>query len=158
MDTELNGPFPAGAGRIDFYEAPDSAWDAATSRPTGFPSDLARFLARNPYVKVVRSGAVRLGRFSAQQIDVVAGNKTDRMAFDAGYCGETLSPSPCIPISADKGEEGFVSLALDAGAQTRLIDLKTSAGRVIIEVPGIGPITARSGVGRILRTLQIGAQ
>lgn len=156
IDNEVRSYFPDD-GFIDFQAATPTAWDSRSGRIVPFPRDLVRFIARSPYVRVLRIRTVRLAGVTARQIDVVA-RQGDPRARRRGLCGEVaVRDEPCLPITADDAAgEGYVSLSLEPGEPNRLTDLRTRSGRLIIHITQFDRFTQLSGAERILGTLRIG--
>jgi len=47
-----------------------------------------------------------------------------------------MSKAPCVPVTADPNEEGYVSWALEpaAGEIFRIIEIQTNRGSLVIEI------------------------
>lgn len=156
VDNTLDRWFRRGGGRVYFYEPRRKAWDSRTGRIVPFPDDLVDFVASNPYVRVERVGTARFGELTARQIDFVV-RQGDPKARRESLCGEyTLRDDPCLPISADANEEGYVSFSLELHEPQRLIDLHTRSGRLILLVSGIDRFRQLTEAERLLRTLRVG--
>jgi hypothetical protein len=155
-DPEIGGWFPGDRGFIDFHRPPRYAWDSRSGRAVPFPRDLVRFVARNPYLRVVGTRTFRLGGVMARQIDIVV-RRGDARARQMSLCGEyAVRDEPCVPITADRDEEGYTSISVEPRHATRLTDVRIPSGRIIVVVQVRGSFTQLSGTERIVRTLRLG--
>ena len=141
--------------RIEFHGPKRDAWDSRLAQVVPFPSDLTEHVAQSPYVRVIDRRAVDLGGVQAKQIDFFV-NNGDANARHSDMCGEEfIRDVPCLPITADPNDEGYVSWWLDPGTFYRLIDVWTPSGRVVIsiDVDDAGELEATEA---LLSTLRFG--
>ncbi len=132
VDNTMDRWFPDPGFRIEFSVPRRRAWDSRLAQVVPFPSDLGEHIARSPYVQVVDQRVVNLGGIDASQIDFVV-REGDPNARHADMCGEEfVRDAPCLPITADPNDEGYVSWSLDPGTAYRLIDVSAPSGRLII--------------------------
>lgn len=157
VDNTMDRWFPDPGFRIDVASAlpKTRAWDSRLAQIVPFPSDLTEHLATSPYVEVFDRRTIHLGGLEAKQIEFAV-EQGDPSARQNDMCGEyLLRDEPCLPISADPNDEGYVSWSLSPGESYRLIDLSSPSGRVILYVE-LGEPSQRSIAEKLLRTLRVG--
>lgn len=127
------GPFVGGA--INFRFLPRRVYSPRTHRPAVRGVDFLVWLQHHPLLRVGRIYRVRLGNLVGKVLDgrVIA---ADKRARADGYCGETSSQRPCVPVTADPDIEGSISWALEPapGEVFRIIEIETNQGALAIEI------------------------
>ena len=70
-------------------------------------------------------------------------------------CGEEfIRDVPCLPITADPNDEGYVSWYLTPGRYYRLIDVSAPTGRIIVWIEG-DKLRELTATDAILSTLRV---
>lgn len=155
VDNTLDRWFTDVDGRISFVRPEGVAWDSRAATEVAVPADLTTLIADSPHVRVVGTQAVRFGGARGTQIDVVA-----RRGDPARSCPiSDRAEDPCIPILVlrpEPGEAQDILLSLAPGVPTRVLDLRSSNGRVLIVVDGFSSFRKLAAVERVLRTVEIG--
>jgi hypothetical protein len=120
-------------GGIYFQVLPRRVYSPRTHRPAIRSVDFLVWLQHHPLLRAGHIYRVRLGNVVARVLDgrVVA---ADDRAYADGYCGETMSQAPCVPLTADPNIEGYVSWALEPGDLFRIIEIETNRGSLAIEI------------------------
>ncbi len=141
---------------VYFHALPRSVYDPGKNRGVVLHGDFLAWLQRHPFLRVGRIQQLRLGRFVATAIDGRV-KHTDPDARDEGFCGESMSQGPCVPITVDQNAEGFVSFQLGPGEIFRIVKVKTPSRSVVIEIATFGKAQPFIPAAmRLLRTLRSG--
>jgi hypothetical protein len=90
----------------------------------------------HPLLKTTAVKNIRVAVFPAQVVDGRV-RSADFRAYAGGFCGQTNDASPCIPLTADIGPEGYVTLSLYPRETFRFISARLPHGRkLLIEIDG----------------------
>ena len=154
VDNTMDRWFPDPGFRVEFSTPKAQAWDSLLAQTVPYPSDLTAHLAKSPYVTVLDLRTVNLGGVDANQVDLLV-NRGDPNARHADMCGEEfIRDVPCLPVTADPNDEGYVSWHLTPGNFYRLIDVSAPSGRIIVSIEG-EELSELAATERILETLRV---
>jgi hypothetical protein len=141
---------------VYFHALPRSVYDPRKNRGVALHSDFLAWLRQHPFLQVGRIHQLKLGKFVATAIDGRV-RRADPDALDQGFCGESNSRGPCVPITVDQNAEGYVGFALDPGEIFRIIKVKTRRRAVVVEIATSGKVHSFIPLAmRLLRTLRSG--
>lgn len=139
-------------------------FDPRTNRPVRLRIDFLSWLRRHPHLRVTAPRAITIGGVPARELSgrVLS---PDHQAFEKGYCGLTLSAGPCVPITADPTEEGYVSYELSQREVFRIVVFSRPGRGLLAHVSSWNP-SGKPRAGResamlnrasaIIRTLRFG--
>lgn len=142
-----------------FHELPYAVYDPDANYGRILPrGSFVEWLVHHPHLRVRGRRAVVVGGVSGEMIDFDV-LRIDREAQRNGFCGLTNSAGPCLPITADPDEEGYVSIELwpsDPGEPYTFIVLEVSARRsLLVEVQGFE--REKPDFERVLSTVRLRA-
>jgi Tol biopolymer transport system component len=151
--TTSLGPDAASDGRgLLFLKPPGVVFDPKKHRAVRLRTTFLAWILTHPHLKTTAIKNVRLAGFPAQMVDGRV-RSADSLAFNKAFCGETMSQSPCVPLTANKDNEGYVTLALAPHASFRFISVRLPHGRKLLILTDGG--RAAKAAMKILGTLQL---
>jgi Tol biopolymer transport system component len=123
---------------VSLLRPPSTVYDPGRHRGVRLHTSFLEWIVKHPHLKTTTIKNIRLADFPGQMVDGHV-RSADAGAYDNGFCGETMSASPCVPLTADQSPEGYVTLALAPRATFRFIALRLPHRRkLLIELDGNG--------------------
>lgn len=138
---------------IAFTKVPRIVYDPRSDKGT-FAPDFVAWLLQHEYLETEPPVQVRFGELVGTQVEFRV-IRDDPTAMDAGFCGTTNSRGPCLPLTADPSDEGYVSLYVIGGEQNRFVVLHGRAEGVLIVVTRGSP-GFYERADSVLRSLKLG--
>jgi Tol biopolymer transport system component len=138
---------------IVFVKPPRVVLDPRRHRGVRLRTTFLEWIVTHPHLKTTAIKNIRLAGFPAQMVDGRV-RSADSPAYYKGFCGETMSQSPCVPLTADKGPEGFVTLSLYPRETFRVITARLPRGRKLLILIHDRRTFAKTAM-KVLGTLQL---
>jgi hypothetical protein len=127
-----------------FLKPPAIVFDHRSHRAVRLGTTFLEWLATHPLLKTTAVKNIRVAGLPAQMVDGQV-RSADFRAYNLGFCGETNSASPCVPLTADKDSEGYVTLSLSPRETFRFITVFLPHGRkLLIQIDDTGGALRRA--------------
>jgi hypothetical protein len=140
--------YPKTKGMIIFLKSPTVVFDPKQHRGVRLRMTFLDWIVRHPHLKTTAVQSLRLAGRTARAVDGHV-RSADSPGLRKGFCGPTLSKSPCVPLTADKDNRGYVTLSLEPKATFRFITIVVPHRRqLLVQIVG-----ERSFIQRALKVL-----
>jgi hypothetical protein len=145
--------YPNTKGMIIFVRPPKVVFDPKQHRGVRLRTAFLDWIAKHPHLKTTSVKSLRLAGLTARAVDGQV-RSADGPGSRRGFCGATFSRNPCVPLTADKDNRGYVTLSLEPRATFRFITILLPHRRqLLVQIDGGRSFIQRAT--KVLGTLKL---